>query len=226
MEQARGLAAHGIFKIAKMRQRCLDEGIQRCQRFNAIDGPSHAGCLRIHQNCSRRTVVTKSTGTVVMQGRVTSTGSARGFPAKACGCRDRSSIATFWLAIGIHQQPKSTTHVAIKVFHQPLFTPTKQLSYFVSGRSESAAADLIRCERLLLCPKFVIGRAGATVRLLPGQMFGTVMPHQSRQVVGSAIACCSGHPAPHSEPMPCYAQLSPKSRMAARWPGFWLWCST
>jgi hypothetical protein len=146
VEQARRLAGHGVFIVAKVRQRLGDEGLQAGQRLGAVQRPAQGCGLRLAQAVHAAALQHCPQPAVVVWGA--SRAARRGAGPGLAVVVVKVPLPAFGLAVGIQQQPVAAAHVAVEMLHQPLAAPLHQCGQLATCRQKVFAVHHVPGQRL------------------------------------------------------------------------------
>ena len=187
MEQARGLAGHGVFIVAKVRQGVGDEGLQTGQCLGTVQRPAHGVGLRLAKAVDAAALQHGPQCAVVVRGAPVLRlwrGAGPGLavvmvkiPLTACG-----------LIVLVQQQAVAAAHAAVEMLHQPLAAPVHLGGQIVPRRQKVFAVYRAAVQWGGAGPVLQLGIEPPFVGLLPLHRVGAVVRGQCSQVVGDGLA--------------------------------------
>ncbi len=181
VEQAPGPAAHRILVIAEMGQRRVDEGVERRERFLAVERPAQLPGLRVAEALYTAAFDERPQGAMVMDRTRIRRLWRRARPGSAVVVVvvPRAALR---LAARIQQQAVPAAHVAVEVLHQPLLAAREDAGQLVARSQEVFSVDLSRLERLLHGPAAQRRVQPPLIRRLPFDALHAVALREGREI--------------------------------------------
>ena len=141
MEQPPVARAHGVLVVAKVGQHMVGKSVELVQRFRPVQGPAKLRRLRLAKAFDACRFNGLPERAVVMQRAGVGRLGRRAFPGLAV-VGVQIPLAADGLIQAVDQHPVAHPHVAVKIFHQPLFAAGKQGGSLVTLGVEMVAVGL------------------------------------------------------------------------------------